>query len=425
MRSTSRVLLCLMLVCSFVGALELSLRAAHSAPPTKAEMERKQRELQKKVEEHRREVERQLKSPRSSSSSQATQPTSKQSSTTARNAQPTKGAASQFERCPQAYRLQRGQEFAFDIHVTSSTQNDARWAGRPYLKVMYSTDTHSHQPALVMVFGKLKCERFLFGEWAEASEEDITLPETLWVSEHGSLRRTTASILTQHKLPRQMSAIFPYEELLIPNLPMFVDSKVDNFEGSETRYISGGLSVMQELKGMGSRVLKVTTSGGRNTAYLQAGFLCPEKNIGQKVTQVSEFDPRDSMLSSSQIDYTLRWHGESSLRFNIKRLPAQEVPATRDAASANVNLAKLPKYLWRVPVDSRDVGLQFIRTTSEVRPQELVNVSMPFSIDGSSLSYPFLGRVVQVLNDQRALVRLEGSQEEIDVNHTAIKKRTR
>lgn len=425
------------------GAIGFTHRNVISAPPTKAEMDRKLRDLKKDGEEMRRRIETQQRETRaklnipeskattaksaSTSASSATQksPLTQTSMSAATSASASAGTSSKLPpverfdrliRSPFEYRFQRGLEFAFEVQLQPKTDSEPRWVGRPYVRVMYPH--HDNMPALVMVLGKLECIR---PDGTRLPKQDISLPTDLWISSTGPLQKTLASMLTPHVLPRQMSSIFPYEQLLFPAVPQFTNSPLDHSEGEATRYLMGN-SGMSELKGAASHALDLKQESGKFRTIQTDGYLSQQGKIGQKCQQISVFNAQDTMLSNSSIDYTLRWNGDHEIQGSVQRLSGSEVSAARDKALTSTDLSKLPKKLWRVPVDPKKVSGPFIKSTRQIAVNETVLVTQTFSVQSSNLLYTFRGQVLKVLSDDRALVKLEGSSEEIEVHSTLIHK---
>ena len=312
------------------------------------------------------------------------------------------------------YAFRRGQEFALDVQLGSESKTDARWSGRPYLRVLYS---HQNQmPALVMVVGKLECLYPTAGGWGRFSGGDIKLPAFLWVTERGSLTTTLATSKSPHKLPHQMSAIFPYEELLVPSLPNNTESY--HRSGSATH----NFGAAGELTGATKMSIDLTRNIAGYRVVRSHGFYCVEKELGLKLEQVTIFDPRDSMLINSTLNYSLHLSGDFTVTATMRRLGSDELASARNAVVDVSPKQELPKFLGRVPVELDQIPKHYPKHGSELRQGERVLCCDALVVENNRLIYWFYGRLVMHLDARRALIRLDGSDEFVEANYSLLKR---
>ena len=312
------------------------------------------------------------------------------------------------------YALRRGQEFAFDVQLGSKSAGDARWSGRPYVRVLYP---HQNQmPALVMVIGKLECSEPTTSGWVRNSNGDIRFPDFLWVTQQGPLTTTLATPQSPHRLPRQMSAIFPYEELLFPRLPH--NNELDHRSGSATCY----LSTSGELTGATRTSIDLTRNAAGSRVVCSSGFYCVAKETGLKFEQSTNFDPKDTLPIDSTVNYTLRSKGDWTLTSTIRRLRGDEVAVARQVSSEAFPKKGLPKFLGRVPVELDQIPETFPQPGSALRMGERVLCADTFLVENHRIVYWFYGRLVRHLDERRALVRLDGSEEFLEANYSSIKR---
>jgi hypothetical protein len=439
--------LCWIVAASFPG----DVCAADPPDPakTRAEIERKSRELKKKVDDRLKEAEAQRRAVRerlnlrapssaaaSSSTAKSSPPNAEESRKNSKLREPrSPGKPSLAGLTPNEvhYAPKRGQEFAFRVEMKAEEGGlEKQWVGTPYFASIYSDVGADVRISFAEMFciGKLACcVRSSVGRpWTAIPTEDIEFPERFLFGPLCVLGTETTGLFDEHTLPFQISAVMPPEELIFPRLPIFSDS-ARNESTTRTRfYLRGGPSNLmgvvptKDLDGEYRRVCRVEQESSPTPRIInERAFHCPAEDVGLSLRQVGTIDAREGMITSVDLDYLLELGEEVRVTVTVRRLFGSDQEAARTAAFAKRPPDKWPPYFHRVPADASEFGLKIPRSESDVPPNQRVSVSIAIRERDMHGFRSYLARTVPGAPAGKIRVRLEGSSEELDVHPSDVR----
>ncbi len=389
---------------------------------SRAEIERKSREIRERVEKSLRESRSRLKLPPASSATPTPPPASALST-------PDKSSPSRFEPCPLAYRPVRGRDYAFRVEMTA-TPEQMKWTGDIYLKGIFPDSGGA--PAEMFCIGRLEASRWLEGkqEWHRIPGEDVPFPDLVRFNPNAVLNTETAGMFDDHTLPMQMSAILPVEQLIFPDQPMFAndprDSRYDSTFYIRTESSSPILLGPQltELKGECRHLVRIENEQGAHPRVINLeGFYCADKQMGMKFEQKAAFDVAGGMVGSSTLDYTLQWERDSRMRVVVSRLGGDELAAAKQAALQRVPIARWPAYFLRTPAGHGDYEIGPVGSTSELKRGDPVSVAVPIDDRNVHGSRDYAATVAGIVDDRQIRARIEGSGELVDVGTGSVHRK--
>jgi len=420
---------------------------ASDAARARAEMERKGRELKKKVEDHRRDVEARQKEVRDrlGIAGSASTGTAKPGATTPNlpatrsltdKALPTRPdwkplpgmTKSLVGYCPK-----RGQDYAFKVEMaTAEATRRKQWVGTIYFAGIYS-DLQSGSGEMLCI-GRLPCSARSLPDagWSTIPEEKIEFPQHFRFCSLGVLNAETATLFQEHKLPMQLSAILPLEELIFPPIPMFSDSPHNESSKADSFYLrqSGkdiiGLQKITTLNGQMNRLCRIEQETSSTPRIVnRRSFSCPSENVSLSYEQVGTFDAKDGMIVNSELDYLLEMQDDTRLLARIRRLYGDDLAGARDAALQEFPVSQWPAYFKRIPADPDDFEIGFVRSNAEVASGERVSVSIDYNDRNSAGHRRYVGRSIDRGDGNKLRIRLDGSDEEVEAHYTSVHRARR
>lgn len=410
----------LAVVCLVLAALPTRAADPKFDPAkTRAELERRAKELRERADKATRDARSRLKLPESSGA-RPNLPTPAATRSPA-GAQSTR---SRIEPSPLAYRPVRGRDYAFRVEMATGSGDDRmKWTGDVYLKGIF-TDS----PGEMYCIGRLAAYRWIEPrqEWHRLATEDIVFPEHVRFAASGVLGTETTGLFDNHTLPMQMSAILPVEQLLFPDLPVHADSPTD-LRGDATFYIrsepSGPFALfpdLTELKGETRRVVRVDDERSSRPKVVNSyGFFCAEREMGMKYQQSAAFDVSGGMVAGSTLEFTLQWERDFRMHVDVQPLAGDGLAAAKQAALERVPYSRWPTYLRRTPADHQDYEIGFPRSASELRPDQPLAVSVANDRHASDTRL-YAATVDRILDNRRIRARLDGSDELVEVALTSL-----
>jgi hypothetical protein len=419
---------------------------AADAARTRAEIERKGREIKKKVEDHRRDAEARQKEVRDRLNLPAPGATEASASGAMPNLPAARslaeqGAASTTDRKPWpgmtrsliAYSPKRRQDYAFRVEMASADgPRRKQWVGTIYFAGIYS-DLRSGSGEMFCI-GRLDCSARSSAEaaWSAIPDEAISFPQHFRFCSMGVLNAETASLFQKHTLPLQLSAILPLEELIFPPIPMFSDGRHNETRGPDTFYLRQseknllGMQTTTTLNGQSHRLCRVEQENSSAPKLVnERSFLCPSQNIGLSYKQVGTFDAKDGMVVNADLDYLLEMQDDVRLLARIRRLYGNDLAAARDAALQRLPVSEWPAYFKRIPAEPDQFEIGFVRSSSEVQNGECVSVAVDYSDRNSRGSRCYLARSLGAGQGDKLRVRLNGSNEDVEAHHTSVHRARR
>jgi hypothetical protein len=443
---------------SIVTACFIAGHAAQAGNPSadaarrRAEIERKSREIKKTVEEHRKSAQEQQRAvreglnPPDPKSAGPASAAAKRPATSLPNAEAlektvklleSRSAARSSERSSPSgmkkntveYSPKRGQEFAFRVEMSARDEGvQKQWIGTPYFAGIYSDVRRSF--AEMFCIGSLTCRIRSSADrpWTPASVDDIEFPQRWIFGGSGVLGAETTSLFDQPTLPLQMSAIIPLEELIFPELPMFSDSPRNESKQSSTFYLRGGQKNIlgdtptTTLNGEFRRVCRIEEEKSSMPRIVnERSFHCPSQEIGLSLRQVGTIDAREGMIVSVDLDYLLEMGDEVPVKVKVRRLSGEAFAAARAEA-----LQRLPPPAWpadfrRIPADASGFGLRLPRSASDIPVGQRVSVSIDINERSAHGSRDYLAQTIAGAPEGKIRVRLEGSDEELDMKPSNVR----
>jgi hypothetical protein len=392
---------------------------------SRADAERRSREIRERVEKAQRETRARLNLP-----AEGTDP-ARPSTPSGASPAPTRSSPSRFQPCPLAYRPVRGRDYAFRVEMTA-TPDPTEWKGDVYLKGIFADSGGG--PAEMYCIGRLEARRWVEAkqEWYPSPAEDVVFPELIRFNPNAVLNTETTGMFDDHTLPMQMSAILPVERLIFPDLPRFAGDP-DDSRSDTTFYIRTESSSpillgpqLTELKGERRRLVRVDneTSSSPRAVNLE-GFFCADKGMGMKFQQSAAFDVAGGMVAGSTLDFTLQWEREFRMRVVVSRLAGAELAAAKQAALERMPVARWPTCVLRTPAAHDDYEIGLVHSASEFRPGDPVSVAV--SIDDRNVhgSRDYAATVAGIVDDRHIRARLEGSGELVDVGIGSVHRKKR
>jgi len=409
----------------------------------RAESERKGRELKKKFEEHRKEVEakqgaarQRLKFPdppaakakRLADLEELKKELPVRDPATAR-ASFGKSTTPGMTKNPVEYTAKRGDEFAFLVEITAQDGGTQKqWRGTPYFAGVYSDVGRSF--AELFCIGTLACRVRSSADrpWSSASIDDIEFPQRWMVGSTGILGAATTSLFDEPTLPLGMSAILPIEELIFPDLPMFSDSPRNETKESSTFYLRGGQKNLfgdvptQSLPGESRRVCRMEQEASAMPRIInERSFQPPSSGIGLSYKQVGVINAREGMIQSVDMEYLLNLDGRVPATVKVRRLSGEDLAQARTEALKRLPKTHWPAYFRRIPADDRGLAPRVPRSAGEIPLGQRACISIDINERCAHGSRDYLGQTIAGAPPKKVRVRLDGSNEELDVDPSDIR----
>ena len=450
MTARRKIRLQLVVGLSFWGIVAANLEQAVCAADradsarTRAEIERKSREIKKKVEDHRKQVgarqratREQLNLPEPSSTAPSGS-TAKPSLSSAEERRKNlklpdrslnKSSLPGMTKNEVRYAPKRGQEFAFRVEMAADEGGlDKQWIGTPYFAAIYSDVRSSF--AEMFCIGSLGCRvrSSVARPWTAVPTEDIEFPQRFMFGSCGVLGTETTGLFDEHTLPLQLSAILPPEELIFPRLPIFSDSPHNESKSRTKFYLRGGrsnligITPIKDLEGEFRRVCRVEQETSSTPRIVnERGFRCPSEDIGLSLQQVGTIDAREGMIVNVDLDYLLELGEEVRVTVKVRRLWGSDLEAARSVAFKKLPPDEWPSYFRRIPADASDFGMKIQRSESDIAANQRVSVSIDIKERDAHGSRDYLGQTIAGAPTGKIRVRLEGSNEELDVHPSDVR----
>jgi hypothetical protein len=429
--------------------------AALDAKRRRAEMERKSQEIKTKAEEHRKYVEEQQRAVRERlgldpNGTAAGTSTTTTTTTTTSSSPPHADEIRKKLRLPEPrsverapgsstalgmkkntveYAPKRGQEVAFLVEMSAREEGMYKqWSGTPWFAGIYSDVGRSF--AEMLCIGTLSCRIRSSADrpWTAASTEDIEFPQRWMFGSHGVLGAETTTMFDEPTLPLQLSAILPLEELVFPELPMFSDNPRDDSKRPSTFYMRGGqksflgYSPITDLNGEYKRVCRIENETSATPQIVnERSFHCPDKEVGLSLRQVGTIDAREGMILSVDMEYLLELEGEVPVKVKVRRLYGDDLATAKAKALKKLPPSKWPDYFRRVPADAGEFGIRMPRSATDIPAGQRVAVSIDINERNAHGARNYLARTIAGAPDKKVRVRLDGSDEELDVSPSAVR----
>lgn len=405
----------------------------------RAESERKGRELKSKAEEHRKEIEAKRQAARKRLG--LPDPPVAKAKTPADLEELRKKLAlpdpKSFGRSstpgmtknPVEYTAKRGDEFAFLVEITATDGGTLKqWRGTPYFAGVYS-DVGRSIPEMFCI-GTLACQ--VRGSpdrpWTSASIDDVEFPQRWMVGSTGILGAETTSLFDQHTLPLQMSAILPLEEMIFPELPMFSDNPRNETKNSSTFYLRGGEKNFfgdvptKTLEGESRRVCRIEQETSSMPRIInERSFQSPSSGIGLSFKQVGVINAREGMIQSVDIEYLLDLEGRVPATVKVRRLSGDDLAKARTEALKRMPKTQWPAYFRRIPADDRGLGPHIPRSVSDIPIGQKACISIDINERCAHGARDYLGQTIAGAPPKKVRVRLDGSNEELDVSPSDVR----
>jgi hypothetical protein len=229
-------------------------------------------------------------------------------------------------------------------------------------------------------------------------------------------------------LPLQLSAILPLEELIFPALPAFSDSPREETKKSATYYLRGGqknilgFEPTTTLNGEFQRNCRIENETSATPRIVnERSFHCPSKEVGLSLHQVGTIDAREGMILSVEMEYLLELGDEVPVKVKVRRLYGDDLATARAAALKRLPRAKWPDYFRRVPADASEFGIRMPRSASDITVGQRVSVSIDINERSAHGSRNYLARTIAGAPEQEVRIRLDGSDEEMDVSPSDLR----
>lgn len=406
-----------------------------NAARTRAEAERKSREIKKTVADHQRKVREQLNLPDATSRGPGAQSSLPAAESPRKDFKLpdtrslAKSTGSGKKKNAVEYSPKRGQEFAFLVEMSTREGGlHKQWIGKPYFAGIFSDVGRSF--AEMFCIGNLACRVRAAGDrpWSLASVDDVELPQSFMFGSSGVMNARTTSLFDQPTLPLQLSAILPIEELIFPRLPTFSDNQREESKQAATYYLRGGqksflgFTPTTTLDGESRRECRIEQETSTTPQIVnERGFDCPSQGVSLSFRQVGSIDAREGMIVNSDLDYLLKLDGETRLTVKVRRLYGDDLAEARAAALKTLPRAKWPEYFRRVPAEGDEFGTRPPRSSLDVAIGGQVCVSIDITERDAHGSRDYLALAIAGAPQGKVRVRLEGSQEELDVTPSSVR----
>jgi hypothetical protein len=416
------------------------------AARTRAEIERKSRDIKKKVADQQRDVRQRLNLPDPTGAA-ARAPSAKP------NPSP-HGAARQSggdplssnlnrpdpravanksrpgrQKMPVEYSPRRGQEFAFLVEMSTHQGGvHQQWIGTPYFTAIFSDVGRSF--AEMLCIGNLACRIRSSPDrpWVPAPLDDIELPQRFMFGPHGVLNTETTGLFDEHTLPVQLSAILPLEELIFPRLPIFSDGPKNESTTRTRFYLRGGqkdmfgIATTTDLDGEFRRKSSIEEENSTNPRIVnERTFHCDSPDVGLSFPQVGSMDAGEGMIVNVDLDYLLELGEDVRLTAKVRRLSGSDLEAARTVALKKLPPADWPAYFKRIPAESDRFGLRLPRSEDDIPLGQPISVSIQITERDARGSRDYLAQAISGAPQGKIRVRLEGSQEELNVSPSSVR----
>lgn len=396
--------------------------AAKSAAEIRADFERRRKEF----EERRKELlakSKTLDSPLAppSSSSAANRPGGTSAAGPAAERATASAAAGAARRVSSRLRYQwrRGAQFAWHVELrTPPGDGESVWVGDIYCVVIYDSDPG---PGEVMLIGRLACGERTASGWSARPQHDITFSELLRIGPYGVYDAEVASFLNPaRRLPLQMNTILPTEELLFPDLPVFQSPTGDESRGRQTCFLSGRGQYDTDTADVYRLTKSEREDSAQPTIVNQQSLTFADRQIGIAYQRTGTFDVADGMPADIDLDYLERFGGEFRIKMTMRRQRGSELARIKAQALALHPVAAWPASVKRIPVDKDAYTLAFPKGTADLRLNQPIAASLPISTGNIQSSRVYRGTVAQILSDEKALIRFDGSGEERPIDYRSL-----
>jgi hypothetical protein len=142
--------------------------------------------------------------------------------------------------------------------------------------------------------------------------------------------------------------------------------------------------------------------------------------VGLSFRQVGTFDAREGMILNVDLDYLLELEENVRLTVKVRRLSGNDLATARADALKKLPKAEWPEYFRRIPADSDDFGLHLRRSVDDIPIGQRVSVSFAINERDAHGSRDYLARTIAGAPEGKIRVRLEGSNEELDVKPSDV-----
>jgi hypothetical protein len=303
-----------------------------------------------------------------------------------------------------------------------------QWSGTPFFAGIYSDIGRSF--AEMFCIGTLSCRIRSSSDrpWTSASTEEIEFPQGWMFGSHGVLGAATTGMFDEPTLPLQLSAILPLEELIFPALPMFSDNPRDDTKKSATYYLRGGqknilgFEPTTTLNGEFQRVCRIENETSATPRIVnERSFHCPSKEVGLSLRQVGTIDAREGMILSVDMEYLLELGDEVPVKVKVRRLYGDDLATAREKALQKLPPSKWPDYYRRIPADAGEFGIRMPRSATDIPVGQRVAVSIDITERNARGARNYLARMIAGAPDNKVRLRLDGSNEEMDVSPSDVR----
>jgi len=423
-KSTSRRLRAGLLALTVVGAwLPTSTAlAAKSAAEIRADIERRRKEFEERRKEllaKSKGLDAPLAPPTSSSAANKPGGTPSGRSAVERAAASGASGAERLVSSRLRYRWRRGDQFAWHVELrTPPGDGESVWVGDIYCVVIYGSD---QGPGEVMLIGRLACGERTASGWSARPQQDITFAEPLRIGPYGVYDAEVASFVNpERRLPLQMNTILPTEDLLFPGLPVFQSPTGDESRGRQTCFLSGSGQIDSDTADVYRLTKSEREDSPQPTIINQESLTFADRKIGIAYQRTGTFDVADGMPVDIDLDYLERFGGEFRIRMTMRRQRGSELARIKEQALALHPVAAWPASVKRVPVAKEAYSLAFPKKTADLRLNQSIAASLPISTGSIQASRVYRGTVAQILTDEKALIRFDGSGEERPVDYRSL-----
>jgi hypothetical protein len=229
-------------------------------------------------------------------------------------------------------------------------------------------------------------------------------------------------------LPLQLSAILPLEELIFPALPMFSDSSRNESTERTTFYLRGGQknffgeTSTTTLDGEFRRKCVIEQENSATPQIVnERAFHCSRPDVGLSFRQVASIDAKDGMIVSVDLDYLLELGEDVRLTVKVRRLTGNDLETARADALKQMPPTNWPSYFQRIPADSDAFGPHLSRSAEDIPGGQPISVSIDINERSAHGARDYLARAIAGAPHGQIRVRLEGSDEELDVSHSDVR----
>jgi hypothetical protein len=149
--------------------------------------------------------------------------------------------------------------------------------------------------------------------------------------------------------------------------------------------------------------------------------VAPDKEVGLSLRQVGTIDPREGMILSVDMEYLLELEGEVPVKVKVRRLYGDDLAAAKAKALQKLPPAKWPDYYRRIPADGAAFGMRMPRSATDIPVGQRVAVSIDITERNARGARNYLARTIAGAPDKKIRIRLDGSDEELDVSPSDVR----